>query len=137
MSWSKKPRLCLGPPSTQHRRPSASCRQRPKSLVSPVDSLVNFSSSCWSVLLNARFPAKVKWNAGGRGGVFDLIHAPDANPNFRLDLAAFHHYLQGLHQPVAVDLIRIAAHVYVADTSVSRGSDTDVFGAGWTREFQF
>lgn len=82
-------------------------------------------------------PAQVKWTAGGQSGSIELKHAPEPAPNFRFDLAGFQHYLQGLHQPVAVDLLRIAAHVYIADTSVSRGSDTDLFGSGWTRTFEF
>jgi 7-cyano-7-deazaguanine synthase in queuosine biosynthesis len=82
-------------------------------------------------------PARVEWSAAGRTGTVALTHAPESKPNFRLDLAAFHHYLQGLHQPVAIDLIRVAAHVYIADTSVTRGSDADIWGVGWNRTFDF
>ncbi len=82
-------------------------------------------------------PARVRWSAGKEKGNIELRHAPEQNPNFRLDLETFYRHLQGLHQPLAVDLIRVAAHVYIADTSITRGSDVDVWGARWQRSLDF
>ena len=82
-------------------------------------------------------PAIVRWAAGKEKGRLELRHAPETKPNFRLDLESFYRHLLGLHQPLAIDLIRVAAHVYIADTSITRGSDVDVWGSGWHRSMAF
>jgi len=42
-----------------------------------------------------------------------------------------------LQSPLAQDLIRIAAYVYVADTTVSRGGEKDILLKNWERHFTF
>lgn len=40
-------------------------------------------------------------------------------------------------QPASRDLLDIATYVYVADSSVTRGGPTDIFGSHWSRALQF
>jgi len=82
-------------------------------------------------------PALVRWTSGKDKGRLELSHAPERQPNFRLDLESFYRHLLGLHQPLAVDLIRVAAHIYIADTCITRGGDVDVWGSRWQRALDF
>jgi len=82
-------------------------------------------------------PAVVRWHSGKDKGSLELRHAPETKPNFRLGLESFYRHLLGLHQRLAVDLIRVAAHLYIADTSITRGSDADVWGSRWQRSLDF
>lgn len=67
----------------------------------------------------------------------DFRFPPDRSANVRFRLERLQEYLIGQHAPIAIDLVRIAAMVYVADTSFRRGGDADVYGDNWTREFTF
>jgi hypothetical protein len=60
-----------------------------------------------------------------------LSDGPDAN----LRLGGISEIRDVLQQLVgrAADLVRIAAYAYIADRSVSRGGETDVFGKKWRR----
>jgi hypothetical protein len=69
--------------------------------------------------------------------VLDFRFPPDRSANVQFRLERLQDYLIGPHAPVAIDLVRIAAMVYVADTSFRRGGDADVYGDNWTREFIF
>jgi len=66
-----------------------------------------------------------------------LSHQPAPNFNIRLALESFYDYVVGDYQPLAVDLIRIATFVYAADTSITRGGGTDVWGDEWARNLAF
>jgi len=72
----------------------------------------------------------------GETGELTLLHdSPDANVKLALD--QFYRFVSGVSQNLAIDLIRIAAFVYVADTSFSRGGVTDVYQEDWPRDFSF
>jgi 7-cyano-7-deazaguanine synthase in queuosine biosynthesis len=62
---------------------------------------------------------------------------PDKAANVQFRLERLQDYLIGEHADDAVDLIRIAAMVYVADTTFRRGGAADVYGDDWTRDFTF
>jgi 7-cyano-7-deazaguanine synthase in queuosine biosynthesis len=81
--------------------------------------------------------ATVRWRSGPKNGRVTLRHSPERNPNFALGISAFEGYLNGMQLPAALDLIRVAAIVYVADTSIERSSDLAVYGEGWTRDLDF
>lgn len=65
-----------------------------------------------------------------------VLETEGATPTVRLEAAAFRNHLQPLG-PRLIDLLRIAALVYAADTRCLRGRETDVFGDDWTRQFRF
>ncbi len=72
----------------------------------------------------------------GRSDELKLFHdAPQANVKLALD--QFYKYVLGASQNPAIDLIRIASFVYVADTSFTRGGETDVYQQDWPRSFDF
>ena len=58
-------------------------------------------------------------------------------PNLRLQVENITRAFLRDVQPRCRDLLRIAAYVYGADTSVSRGTRTDVYADRWSRAFRF
>lgn len=58
---------------------------------------------------------------------------PAATLNLRLENLS--HALLAIINARAADLVRIAAYVYAADQSVSRGGPADVYGKRWRRHF--
>jgi 7-cyano-7-deazaguanine synthase in queuosine biosynthesis len=71
---------------------------------------------------------------------FDLVQPVNQfAPNWNMRLEAWHvsHYLLHSLNPLAHDLLDIAAFVYYADNSVSRGSVRDLFHESWVRRFTF
>ena len=79
----------------------------------------------------------IRWRNDRAKGSLTLRHTPESNPNFALGLGAFQGYLNGMQSPASLDLIRIAAVVYVADTSIRRSTASDVVGDGWARDLRF
>jgi|Deesub1362A_J573_1020465.scaffolds.fasta_scaffold00013_238 hypothetical protein len=70
--------------------------------------------------------------------VFDkTIHLSHlgTNANIRLGIEDYYNNLAGKLDDISKDLLRIAAYIYVADTSVSRGGDADIWGKNWRRQF--
>jgi hypothetical protein len=65
------------------------------------------------------------------------INQYDPKRNLRLQVLNLSHWLLKSLKPVTRDLLDLAAFVYIADTSVSRGTTTDVFGEKWIRRFTF
>lgn len=57
--------------------------------------------------------------------------------NMHLGLEDYYNNLAGKLDDISKDLLRIAAYVYVADTSLSRGGEADVWGKNWQRKFLF
>ena len=68
----------------------------------------------------------------------EIILSHDApGATVKLGLDRFFQYVVGAYQNPAIDLIRIASFVYLADTSFSRGGDTDVWQQEWSRTLRF
>lgn len=61
------------------------------------------------------------------------LHHRGPQPTLRLDLNNLSHKLLSSVDSTAADLIRIAAYVYAADQSISRGGLADVYGSHWVR----
>jgi hypothetical protein len=71
---------------------------------------------------------------------FDQVHKVDqygSVKNMRLGASHISHYLLSPLNPVARDLLDIAAFIYHADGSVSRGTERDLFNEKWVRNFTF
>lgn len=62
-----------------------------------------------------------------------LEHRGDA-ANMQMRIEQFGYALGVSPQSPLFDILRIAAYVYVADQSVSRGGDKDVYGTDWRRQ---
>jgi hypothetical protein len=79
--------------------------------------------------------------ASPRGGRNDDRHFPvclwGARANGRLQVENIENAIVGNLAPRFRDLLEIAAYVYLADTEVTRGAETDVFGTDWRRRFRF
>lgn len=60
---------------------------------------------------------------------------PDPNLNLQIDSIA-HVILRDIQERLR-DFVRIAAYIYVADTSVRRGGPADVYGTAWARDLNF
>lgn len=59
------------------------------------------------------------------------------DPNVNLQIENITHLILRDMQERARDLVRIAAYIYVADTSIKRGGPADVYGMGWARDLDF
>ena len=64
------------------------------------------------------------------------------NPNFprqnlKLHIESITHRILSELNALARDLLEIAAYVYYADCSISRGRETDVYAEKWQRKFDF
>jgi 7-cyano-7-deazaguanine synthase in queuosine biosynthesis len=57
--------------------------------------------------------------------------------NLKLHIESISHRILSELNPLARDLLEIAAYVYYADCSISRGRDTDVYAEKWRRKFEF
>lgn len=81
--------------------------------------------------------ARVKFTAAdGFSEEIALSHdIPGATAKLGLD--KFFQYVVGAYQKPAIDLVRIASFVYLADTSFTRGGATDVRQQQWSRTFKF
>jgi len=81
--------------------------------------------------------ARVKCTAAD-GSYEEIVPSHDTSgATARLGLDKFFQYVVGAYQNPAIDLIRIASFVYLADTSFTRGGDTDVWQQQWSRAFKF
>lgn len=60
-----------------------------------------------------------------------------AQANIHLGIEDYYNNLAGKLDDISKDLLRIATYVYVADTSVSKGGSTDIWGTNWRRKFHF
>ena len=56
-----------------------------------------------------------------------------SEPEVNLRIENLSHALLAQLSPRQADLVRIAAYVYIADQSVSRGGEADVYGRDWRR----
>jgi len=65
------------------------------------------------------------------------INPDQPNRNLRLEVENVSHVLLQDLDDVARDLLDIAAYVYYADTSITRGTTKDVFDKQWVRHFIF
>lgn len=57
--------------------------------------------------------------------------------NLKLHIESITHQILSELNPLAHDLLEIAAYVYYADCSISRGRETDVYAEKWQRKFDF
>ena len=57
--------------------------------------------------------------------------------NLKLHIESITHQILSELNPLAHDLLEIAAYVYYADCSISRGRETDVYAEKWQRKFNF
>lgn len=60
-----------------------------------------------------------------------------SDPNLNLQIDNITHIILRDIQERTRDFVRIAAYIYVADTSIRRGGPTDVYGTGWARDLDF
>lgn len=60
---------------------------------------------------------------------------PDQNLELHIDNIT--HRIVSELNPLAQDLLEIAAYVYYADCSIQRGAETDVYADKWRRRFEF
>jgi 7-cyano-7-deazaguanine synthase in queuosine biosynthesis len=70
----------------------------------------------------------------------DETIAINPNPprqNLKLHIESITHRILSELNPLAHDLLEIAAYVYYADCSISRGRETDVYAEKWQRKFDF
>jgi 7-cyano-7-deazaguanine synthase in queuosine biosynthesis len=65
------------------------------------------------------------------------INSQGNHANLNLKFEDLSSVLLNKIDPLSADLVRIASYVYVADQTISRGSDTDVYGSKWTRKMHF
>jgi len=70
---------------------------------------------------------------------FELLPINPDSPkqNLRLEVENISHVLLKNLNDTARDLLDLAAYVYYADTSISRGTTKDVFDEDWVRSFTF
>ena len=81
--------------------------------------------------------ARVKFTAAD-GSSEEIVLSHDIpGATAKLGLDKFFQYVVGAYQNPAIDLIRIASFVYLADTSFTRGGATDVWQQQWSRTFKF
>lgn len=75
----------------------------------------------------------------GRSDGDDLLELRTSglSANVRCEIDVFRESLPDSITPRLEDFLFLAAYVYSADTRVSRGGRTDVFGAKWARSFRF
>jgi 7-cyano-7-deazaguanine synthase in queuosine biosynthesis len=69
---------------------------------------------------------------------YDETIAINPNPprqNLKLHIESITHRILTELNPMAHDLLEIAAYVYYADCSISRGRETDVYAEKWQRKF--
>ena len=65
------------------------------------------------------------------------INASQPNQNLKLWIHNITHEILRELNPLAQDLLEIAAYVYHADSSVKRGTRKDVYADSWRRHFYF
>jgi hypothetical protein len=67
--------------------------------------------------------------------VHDQINHQGSSATLNLRLENLSHALLATIEARAADLVRIAAYVYAADQTMSRGGPADVYGRHWRRHF--
>jgi 7-cyano-7-deazaguanine synthase in queuosine biosynthesis len=65
------------------------------------------------------------------------INAIPPKRNLKLHIDNITHAILKTINPLAQDLLEVAAYVYYADCSEKRGSEVDVYAERWRREFEF
>lgn len=65
------------------------------------------------------------------------INPTPSRQNLKLHIDNITHRILSELNPLARDLLEIAAYVYYADCSVRRGAETDVYADKWRRRFEF
>ena len=66
-----------------------------------------------------------------------LTHSHLRTSNILFKIDEYYNSLAGKLDDIYLDLLRIATYVYVADTSVRRGGEADIWGKKWRRHFSF
>lgn len=66
-----------------------------------------------------------------------LINPSPPEQNIALHIDNITHRILSNLNPLAHDLLEIAAYIYYADCSIRRGAETDVYADKWPRSFEF
>ncbi|MFZ5908808.1 MAG: 7-cyano-7-deazaguanine synthase [Chloroflexota bacterium] len=65
------------------------------------------------------------------------IRTQGSQANLKLEIDDLSSSILSPIDALSADIVRIASYVYAADQSVSRGTETDVYGSKWTRQMHF